>query len=647
MAISRKHSGAAGSVVLLILISVLVVASAGGAATEKASGTKKVKGGTAYFAEPPQAVPNYIFPFMSLAFFSTQNIPEFQQLMYRPLYWFGNGSNPTLNESLSLASNPKYSKGNRVVSFKLKHYKWSNGESVTAQDVLFWMNMMKVEKLNWAAYAPGTLPDNVKSIGTKSDGAVTFTLTGSVNPYWFTYNGLSQITPMPMAWDIAKTGQKAGSQACGKAAYGSVTVKTKTSKKGTTVVPVSAAAKSCAAVWTYLSQQSGYSPANPKAPNNSLETYATNPLWQVVDGPWHLSAFNSTGYAAFKPNPHYSGPVKPSLVQFVELPYTSSAAEFNALVGGKVTVGYLPFEDVTSPGKSSTVPGSNNPRLSGKFDMDPWYSWSMQYAPFNFNSTGNGGQAGKIFKQLYFRQAFQLLIDQPLYLDKVYKNYGVPTYGPVPVMPKNDFSTAFVENNPYDYDVKKATSLLSSHGWKVNPNGVTTCSSAAKCGVPAGTKLSFTMEWASGQVSTQQLVQAEQASLQAAGIKLTLRSASFNTVYADAIPCSGKGCTWEIAFWGGWTYAPDYYPSGEFLFQTGAGSNSGSYSDPKADKLIHKSVFGTGTLATYENYMAVQLPVVYQPNPAYQITEVQSTLKGATPQNPLLSINPENWYFTK
>ena len=45
----------------------------------------------------------------------------------------------------------------------------------------------------------------------------------------------------------------------------------------------------CAAVYTFLSKQAGYDPANPKAPNNSLSTYATNPLWQVVDGPFHLT----------------------------------------------------------------------------------------------------------------------------------------------------------------------------------------------------------------------------------------------------------------------------------------------------------------------------------------------------------------------
>ncbi len=65
-------------------------------------------------------------------------------------------------------------------------------------------------------------------------------------------------------------------------------------------------------------------------------------MWKVVDGPWRLAAFDPSGQATFEPNPSYSGPVKPKLAQFVELPFTSDTAEFNALVGGKVTVGALP-----------------------------------------------------------------------------------------------------------------------------------------------------------------------------------------------------------------------------------------------------------------------------------------------------------------
>ena len=83
------------------------------------------------------------------------------------------------------------------------------------------------------------------------------------------------------------------------------------------------------------------------------------------------------------------------------------------------------------------MPGANNPRSSGSSSSTPWYPWGINYFPYNFNSTGDGGQAGKIFNQLYFRQAMQMLVDQPLYIEKLFKNYAVPTYGPVPVLPKN------------------------------------------------------------------------------------------------------------------------------------------------------------------------------------------------------------------
>ncbi len=68
-----------------------------------ASSGTPVAGGTATWAELPATTPNYIFPFTSSAYFSVANISQFQFLMYRPLYWFGDGASPTLNQSLSLA----------------------------------------------------------------------------------------------------------------------------------------------------------------------------------------------------------------------------------------------------------------------------------------------------------------------------------------------------------------------------------------------------------------------------------------------------------------------------------------------------------------------------------------------------------------
>jgi peptide/nickel transport system substrate-binding protein len=50
---------------------------------------------------------------------------------------------------------------------------------------------------------------------------------------------------------------------------------------------------------------------------------------------------------------------------------------------------------------------------------------------------------------------------------------------------------------------------------------------------------------------------------------------------------------------------------------------------------------------SWENYLSKQLPVIWQPNAAYQLTEVADNLKGVVPQSTTLSINPEDWYFVK
>ena len=221
--VRRRRGFAYGAAVVAALGAILLAVAGGAVGSNTASSSAaakqtKVAGGTAYFAEGAQAVPNYIFPFMSLAYFSVTNISDLQQLMYRPLYWFGQGSSPGINPSLSLAALPTYSDGGRKITIHMKPYKWSNGETVTAQDTVFFMNMDKVEKQNWAGYAPGTMPDDVKSVIATNPTTLVFTLTGPANSNWFTYNELSQITPIPMAWDVSKAGEKAGSESCGKAA---------------------------------------------------------------------------------------------------------------------------------------------------------------------------------------------------------------------------------------------------------------------------------------------------------------------------------------------------------------------------------------------------------------------------------------------
>jgi peptide/nickel transport system substrate-binding protein len=83
------------------------------------------------------------------------------------------------------------------------------------------------------------------------------------------------------------------------------------------------------------------------------------------------------------------------------------------------------------------------------------------------------------------------------------------------------------------------------------------------------------------------------------------------------------------------------------LFATGALSNSGSYSDPTADALVKQTSTSNVGLAQYENYIATQLPWIWQPNADYLLTEIRNNLRGVVPQNPFGDLLPENWYFVR
>ena len=598
------------------------------------------------YAESPGAAPNYIFPFMTLGKFSTANISAFQYYMYRPLYWVGKGTTPDVTFTKSLAKPPVSSDGNKTYTIELKTYNWSNGTKVTSTSVLFWMNIWHQKPTGYAGWFSGGLsfPTSIKAFKITSPTKFTISLKQAENPHWFLYNQLGTITPLPLAWTTTSTSGAAGSGHCATAAF------TTTGKGGTNYA-------NCKAVYDFLSEQSGYNPTAPTATINALPTYATSALWKVVDGPWVLHSFGATADAVFVPNPSYSGKNKPKVKEFIEKPFTTAAAEFNALVAGTIDWGYLTSTNRTSPGTAPSKPtqtvklGKNNPRLASSYKLQTLYRWGMNYFPENFFSTGDGGQAGPIFKQLYVRQAIQELVTQPLYINRLFKGYGVPSYGPVPVWPHNTFASKYEEKNPYPYNPAKAKALLKSHGWKVVANGTDTCakpgSGAGHCGagIKKGAKMSFTLQYTSGTKTETHLMNAEKAAWGAAGIHMNLSSATFDAVIGAAVPCP-KGCSWQMENWGGgWIYAPDFYPSGTELYVKTAGSNSGDFITAHLTKLIASTETGNATLTKYENYVAKVLPVIFQP----EVVTVLEVRKGLTigKQNPIDDNTPATAHWTK
>jgi peptide/nickel transport system substrate-binding protein len=588
----------------------LIVSACSSSSAPPSSSGKAVKGGTVTVGVVSGQGPTWIWPFVPIADESVPNGQDFEQILYRPLYMFGNNGNSVqVNYSLSPANAPVYSDGGKTVTIQLKGWKWSDGESVDAQDVAFWLNMMKAEKANYAGYTPGTLPDNLASYSITGPDTIVLHLTKTYASTWFTYNQLAEITPMPLAWDVSSAGAKPGSGGCHTSTAG------------------------CAAVFNFLTAQA-----------KDTATYATSSIWSVVDGAWKLSSFNLTGDDTFVPNKAYSGSPKPTISAFKFVTYTTDTAEYTALTTGSLDIGAIPPADLPQKPLSQALP-SSNPLGSG-YTLYPFYTYAIAYYLINFNNP----TVGPALKQLYFRQALMYVDDQEGMSKAIYRGYAYPTTGPVPPEPANAFEPAVEKANggdgPYPFSIAKAKSVLESHGWKL-VGGVMTCETPSLCGsgVKAGTQAKFNMAYTSGVSSLTQQEDVYKSDAAQAGISISLQAESFSTLLGLAGP---KNTSWSMIDISGWAYdGPGYLPTGEPLFLTGAPSNSGSYSSSTMDNYI-KTIQDNSSMTLfhqYATYTAEQLPFIWVPQ-AYFIQAVKSDIHGVT-FNPMYTFLPEYWYFTK
>jgi peptide/nickel transport system substrate-binding protein len=535
----------------------------------------------------------------------------FQDLMWRPLLWYGGqtGNEFGLYNALSIGDQPVWSDNDTVVTVTLKSdYKWSDGQPVTARDVIFYMNMIKADRENWGAYEPGEFPDNVKSYVALSSSTVQFTLTRSFSPLWYDTNQLSDIIPLPQQeWDR-------------ESASGPV---------GNYDLTAAGAAK----VNSFLNSQ-----------DQQESTYASNPIWQVVDGPWKLTRFSSSGDIDMVPNPAYTGPDKPHLKELIYRPYTSSTAEFNALLTGSgLTVGFIPNADVSEISQIESE--------GYKVFDTPYYG--INYIVINFNSP----VAGYLFRQLYIRQALQELVDQPQDVKYAYSGEATPTYGPVALAPPSPYVTSYEKNNPYPYSVANAISLLSSHGWTIRKGGTDVCTDPGtgpdQCGagIPAGKQLAFKFVYASDDPEYTVMMDNYQSDASKAGVTLQLSQGQFNNITGITGVCTmgTSACNWEGVMYGG-TIDP-VYPTGNGMYDTDA-AGQGNYTSPEADALINATLYTDSTTAfdQYENYISQQLPMIWMP---WQQTDddavVLGNLQGYTADmdNPWSDTYPELWQYTK
>jgi peptide/nickel transport system substrate-binding protein len=581
-----------------------------------------ISGGTVSIAEDPGAGPNWIFPITPAANASVYTISQFQAYMWRPLWWAPLGAEPAIDYPDSIAKAPVFSNDNKTVTITLNpNWKWSDGQPVTAQDVLFYIDLteaaVKLNPANFSNYTPGLFPDFFSSATAPSTYTLVLNLKKTYNQEFLFLDELGLLYPLPWhAWS-------------------------KTSASGP-IISNFGDLKTDEAIYNFLSAQS-----------KDLGTYTSNPLWQVVDGPFKLkqcgqACFDpATGGNVMVPNPSYSGPGKPHIAELDNVAFTSTSAEFNELLSGALTVGFVDFSDLPQVSKLK----------SEGYTVWGYPDYSFSYMAYNFKDTT--GDFNKIIGQLYMRQAFAMLQNEPQIVQSrgAFDGAAGEAYGPVPAVPVGPFAPQNALTNPFPYNPQQAAQILKSHGWNVQPGGTTTCakagSAADECGagIPAGTPLSWNLVYSnSPAVIGTQVEQVVAVAKQYLGINISLKSDTFNYIIGNLSDASNPDNInkWAMQDFGGFT--DSLYPTTNELFNTTGSYNIGGYSDPIADADINASVNSLDNSAVYKelSYITAQQPGMFQPN-ADLIFAFKNTLHG--PANSFSSASqyqyePEYWYFT-
>ncbi|MEV6790768.1 peptide ABC transporter substrate-binding protein [Streptomyces sp. NPDC051320] len=558
------------------------------------------------YALPANFMPNWILPLGTAAHLNTNN-GSIISTLWEPLVSY-DGSTGTIgwNKDASVATGADFAKDGKSVEITLGDRHWSDGKPITSRDVEFWYNVVTAEKDKWASYSPGQAPDNWTSFTTVDDHHFTLTFDKAYNAQWMLANELSLIKPLPQhVWD-------------------------KTSAAG----KVSDADRSTAGakqVWTFLNSAA-----------KKIGRYQSDPLWKTVSGPYTIKTFSTSGKVTLVANQKYDGGGKAHIRTVNLLPFTTSDAEKNALRAGQVDYGYVDSTDLGQK-KSFTSIG---------YDVKPWAGWAVTYMPYNFSNP----TMGPVFRQLYARQAIQMSVDQDILSKVIYDGTAVPTYGPVPQGQPSDFLAEQQKHNPYPFSNSKARALLTSHGWQ-EKNGVMVCtrpgsgSDACGAGVAKGTTFRMRVLAQSGSTVTDNLMSALQSSFGDSGIDFSVKTAPVNSVLSQTPQCTpGQArCSWQLSFFGtaGSWYFPAF-PTGDALFRTKGGSNFGNYSDPAVDKLVTATTTSSDPRAVqkYSAALAKKLPVIWLPEPDYQISVLRDGLGGFT-QDSLANFHPAQWKWRK
>ncbi len=385
-----------------------ILAGCGSSATPSAPAPAQ----QAVIALAAQTSPNWWFPVISSADYGDSNF-QMNVMMYVPLIHISKTDGIDYHRSLAQSVSAN-STGTRYVITLNKKWHWSNGQPVTAQDVVFTWDILQATStgaanLPWGYGGAGSggIPTRWTSVVAQGSDTVVVTLNTPSNPNWFIHNGLAQIVPVPSF------------------------------------------------VWNRY-------PHNMLQELRFIQSVANSPgnaAFNVVDGPYRFSHMVPNDYWSFVPNPNYDGH-KSTLKKVIFQYETSPSSEFLGLRNGTINVGYLP----TSEWKART-------QLTDDRMTTP-YEFGFTFLQPDYNSAAPGG-LGPVFQNLYVRQAMEMGIDQPAIVQAFFHGYGVSENDPIPSRPKTVFYDTSLKQVIYPFNPAQGKQILEDHGWQLQ-NGVMT-----------------------------------------------------------------------------------------------------------------------------------------------------------------------------
>lgn len=625
-------------------------------------------------ALPRTQMPNWFLPFQGADTATLGNVAYFQQLLYRPLYWI-DASKPNgvdLTRSVAAAV-PAWNTGSSEATITLAPARWSNGAAVSASDVVFWLNLLTAAPSTWHGYVPalanGTaagIPDLLAAVSAPNATTVVVTLKRPVDRGWFLKTQLSQITPLPQAFDkVPSTWFADGSMGAHDLFHHRTAANWASSGVGRHPSDVKTAG--CwSSTWigsgntgpastTTFGRDVNGAPTVVTNANAATAEYCvdvratlrslaldtdhyqsagtlTQSVVNVTDGPWVLTTFHSSRDVLTLSDARDNR----------TLTYVGCASDadcFNLLRTKNVNVGeiattYLKPTTSLLPAKLATLQPTTLKTLGYGFAPHG----TQQLWPIYLNQLSTDGvnqHAGSVLAQPYARQALSRLVNQPGLVSALYGGYGNVASAPLATTPPNTV-TASTLLKPYS--PASALALFVANGWTRTVSGLT-CTKPTLCGpgVALGAPLSLSL-WFSLGSRVVPIAAALRAAFASVGVTLNAHPVSPSN-FANTV--SSASTNWGLAI------APtplnllqSSVASLEGSYLTASYGNVGGYVSAASLDPVIASYWSTGSALSFANALVTSLPVLSLPTPL-TLSEVQGLQNVSF--NPNGNFTPEGW----